>query len=387
MAGKGERLSHIGTRDGYPPETVSSDIGLRLCVSARNSPTMKSKSATQATALGAIEPLPTDRFRRLRPSSDNDLIQHSINRTILDPKAHLCLTDLDDYDLVRYGIIKEIDDAIDCIVSRGAPLCWSSEGFDSGSFPPLTQLLRHALEAANSAAPLPYREWHEPALLRDSGSGLMEAAVRHLWHQAARGACLSRRSMATLFGNAGELLFDAWRAQVPYRRGLHWLLARGALPVTPKGSRLPLTRGEAEQYLGDPSVLASAVRASSIPEAMPLITRAAQMIPADSFAGFYAVCVQHVLGTQVPLFKALASKGLEPDRVEIVGVPYSTNFITQSVMKNLGYHINTPSLSDQWDVEQAMARAVQSALERILKRACMDGQPILVMDDGGKATM
>jgi S-adenosylhomocysteine hydrolase len=338
-----------------------------------------------ANPVAPVTPLAGDRFVRDLPASPRVLLAECGNRTVLEPERYLCLTDVPEYRLHRYGTTPEVDAAIDELAVALPRLPDRPEATPSLS--PLARVLLDALVAANQRAPMPFIEAREPTRLRHPDSGLVEAALKRLAERAAEHGSITARSLAERYGPAGVELFAAWRRVVPVRRGLQWLLRRAHLPIVPRDLDLPPTRAEIDACLVDqPAALDRMVELSSIPATMPLITAAAGLVEDGVFAGLGAVCVQHLLGTQVALFSTLVAKGLRPERTEIVGVPYSTNFVTEQALRRLGFTVSTPRLGPDGDVEAAVGGAVRAALARALGRCRSASEAILVVDDGGKAT-
>jgi len=123
-----------------------------------------------------------------------------------------------------------------------------------------------------------------------------------------------------------------------------------------------------------------------IPRTLPALDLARTQVKADAFANVHVVAVQHVLSTNATMFMALEAHGLQPKNTEIVGIPYSTNYVVEHVFRLGGIRIETPLVVDPNDITKAYEVAVEAALDRAVARAEVDGQPILLIDDGGKAT-
>lgn len=313
-----------------------------------------------------IIPLPGDGFKR-----SSELLE---NRSVLYPGKYLSVTDIEDHGLARYGTSPVVDRAIDEIVAAGPRLDGAS-----GVRSDLGALLLRALIATNRAAPMPFREGRDTSALREPKSGLLSTTLLEIAGAAAIDGDFSGTSMAEKHGEAGRELFTAWRAHVPEERDLDWVLARCKLPITSLDNFIPPTRAEVEAMSAES--LARAVALSSIYLSMPAIDIAASLVPDGIFAGASAVCVQHVLGTQVALFAALENKGLEARRTQIIGAPYSTSFITQEALRARGYRVDTPRLTEGRELEDLAEELVTAALRVALKESARE--KILILDDGG----
>ncbi len=163
------------------------------------------------------------------------------------------------------------------------------------------------------------------------------------------------------------------------------MLHRARPPLEPVGLDVPLTREEAAACRAlNPALLDQMVAEAPIPESLPAIDAALDQLPDDAFADAHCVAVQHLLATNATLFKAMTKKGLDPKCSEIIGVPYSTNFVVEHALRRQGFTVNTPDAVDPSQVEQAYEAAIGPSLQRALDAALADGKPVLLIDDGGK---
>ncbi len=102
-------------------------------------------------------------------------------------------------------------------------------------------------------------------------------------------------------------------------------------------------------------------------------------------AGVNFLGVQHLLGDTAALMKGLVRLGLQPERANLVGVPYSTHERTADAIRDLGFEADTswyPGLPYGVWREPQICFAIQAALQRHAE----NGEPIVVLDDGGYIT-
>jgi S-adenosylhomocysteine hydrolase len=241
---------------------------------------------------------------------------------------------------------------------------------------PLARLCFHLLKVTNSQ--------HGITI-----AGGLQRAFTHLFADVGHSFVVGRASLDKALGPVGgALLWDALMEVIPAQRGLQAVLHRAQLPLEPTADDVPLTREEAEVLLAQsPETLRAMVEAAPIPQALPALTAAAQQVKADAFKDVHVVAVQHVLSTNRTMFAAMESHGLDPKKTEIVGIPYSTNYVVEHAFRESGYAIHTPLVVDPNDITRAYEVAVEAAVDRAVARALTDGKPILLVDDGGKATV
>lgn len=95
------------------------------------------------------------------------------------------------------------------------------------------------------------------------------------------------------------------------------------------------------------------------------------------------VMVQHMLGQANPLVDAMVRAGMDVTRAEYVGIPYQKNPAVKTTLEQgHGVKVTVPevgNIDDMW-------RVITEAVDRAYERHRENGQPILVMDDGGYAS-
>lgn len=217
--------------------------------------------------------------------------------------------------------------------------------------------------------------------------GTFQRALAHGIARVGFGGTVVAAATLERLAAGGGAFFEACREAIPDRRGLQQVMHRAVLPIEPIAPDAPLTREEADAIRAfDIRILDEMVKNAPIPASLPLIEDAKALVPETQFADCHVVAVQHVLATNLTLFKAFEELGLEPSRAEIIGVPYSTNYVVEHAFRARGYQIHTPDVVDPNDIAPAYEHAVKAALARAVERAQQDGRPILIIDDGGKAS-
>ncbi|MBW2731528.1 MAG: NAD-binding protein [Deltaproteobacteria bacterium] len=138
-----------------------------------------------------------------------------------------------------------------------------------------------------------------------------------------------------------------------------------------------------EPAKGDPALereLAKASHVARLRYQMPLIDatlkRFGQGKPLKSRN---VLMVGHLLGTTVALTRALLSAGASANNVTIVGSPYGSHAVVTQALKGEGIKDVSVSKLDA----NAYARAVEEAMDRMVKKHLANHQPIVVLDDGG----
>jgi len=81
----------------------------------------------------------------------------------------------------------------------------------------------------------------------------------------------------------------------------------------------------------------------------------------------------------------MIDKGLDPSRVVVVGVPYSTSYVAAEALRALGFRVISPELTDPLDLEDVVHGALEQALGEAVTLAQREGAPLLILDDGAKA--
>jgi S-adenosylhomocysteine hydrolase len=101
------------------------------------------------------------------------------------------------------------------------------------------------------------------------------------------------------------------------------------------------------------------------------------------FKGHNVVMVQHMLGQANPFLDGMTKAGLEVDKCEYVGVPYQKNPAVQLTMERAhGVKVTVPergNIDSMWE-------HVCAAVDRAVERHEQNGEPILIVDDGGYAS-
>lgn len=178
------------------------------------------------------------------------------------------------------------------------------------------------------------------------------------------------------------------RRAAPHPRGLQRTLATACLPIEPRDIRAPLTAAEVGSDL-DPRWLDVLLEGAPIPapSALPVLSTARLIarphVARGVLARHHCVAIQHVLATNLTLFRALVEDGLQPEKTEIIGVPYSTNYVVQHGLRRAGIRTNTPDLVDPAILDATLRAAAHAAISRALARP--GEERILIVDDGGAA--
>lgn len=122
-----------------------------------------------------------------------------------------------------------------------------------------------------------------------------------------------------------------------------------------------------------------------IPDRLPILDRLMEngdLRHKEFFKDFELLAIQHVLGSQVPMFDALRALGAKPDRASIVAIPYSVSAPVAETLEDKGWDVRVPPLDlDAW------YELVREALEERIAAAKKSGRKVLVMDDGGLVEM
>lgn len=123
---------------------------------------------------------------------------------------------------------------------------------------------------------------------------------------------------------------------------------------------------------------------AEVPLAMPLTSALAEHLhPKQPFKEANVVMVQHMLGQANPLVDALTRCGMDVTRAEYVGIPYQQNPAVRATLENAhGLKVTVP---EQGNIDD-MYRVVCAAVDRAFQRHQENGEPILILDDGGYAS-
>ena len=123
---------------------------------------------------------------------------------------------------------------------------------------------------------------------------------------------------------------------------------------------------------------------AEVPLSMTLTSElAARLAPKQPFQDANVVMVQHMLGQANPLVEALTQCGMDVKRAEYVGIPYQQNPAVKATLENAhGLEVTVP---EQGNIDD-MFRVVCAAVDRAYQRHLQNGEPILILDDGGYAS-
>lgn len=123
---------------------------------------------------------------------------------------------------------------------------------------------------------------------------------------------------------------------------------------------------------------------AEVPLTMPLTSDlATRLAPKQPFTGANVVMVQHMLGQANPLVDALTRGGMDVSRAEYVGIPYQQNPAVKATLEN-GYGLKV-TVPEQGNIDD-MYRVVCAAVDGAYQRHLQNGEPILILDDGGYAS-
>ncbi len=214
---------------------------------------------------------------------------------------------------------------------------------------------------------------------------IVEDALRHRLGALATDGVLERVALSALglSGFDADRLFASLRARTP-RPSLADLFGGAELPLVVDDVDSPPTAAELRALAEHPGAIDALLAASSIPSSLPEIDAVARDVGPSTFADVSGLFVQHVLGTQVPTFDAMIARGLDPGRVVIVGVPYSTSELVAVALRRRGFTVISPALNDPRTLEAVSHAALVEACDR-LRPSIARGGRLLVLDDGGKA--
>lgn len=123
---------------------------------------------------------------------------------------------------------------------------------------------------------------------------------------------------------------------------------------------------------------------AEVPLALSLTSALADhLAPKQPFKDANVVMVQHMLGQANPLVEALTKCGMDVARAEYVGIPYQQNPAVKATLENA--HGLKVTLPEQGNIDD-MYRVVCAAVDRAYQRHLENGEPILILDDGGYAS-
>lgn len=123
---------------------------------------------------------------------------------------------------------------------------------------------------------------------------------------------------------------------------------------------------------------------SEVPLAMRLTSALAERLkPEQPFKNANVVMVQHMLGQASPFVDAMIQCGMDPKLAEYVGIPYQQNPAVKATVENgQGVKVTVPQQGDIDDMYRVVGESIDRAYQRHLK----NGEPILILDDGGYAS-
>ncbi|MBK7865494.1 MAG: hypothetical protein IPJ65_44225 [Archangiaceae bacterium] len=257
-------------------------------------------------------------------------------------------------------------------------------GVDASTAPltPLAALLLECIQVVEKRDP--FSSTRSGDVYDLIGNGLVSRGLAHFGQLFSTHNVFSQFDLQKL-GPMGEGLLQSLREVVPAQRGLQAVLHRAELPIEPAYTDTPITREEVEAIRKvQPELLDQLVAEAPIPATLAPLEAVKALLPKDAFAGAHCVAVQHLLATNVTMFDAMVDRGLDPESTEIIGIPYSTNFVCEHALRQRGFDVMTPDVMDPSQVTDAYERTIGPALERALQKSKRDGKPVLLIDDGGK---
>lgn len=147
------------------------------------------------------------------------------------------------------------------------------------------------------------------------------------------------------------------------------------------GARLDMN-GRGGAGLVDNSLRTEASRLAreipQIPDDQPVLRELVAGIGKTRFQDAEFMCVQHMLGVQVPFYEICEGIGMNRGRTTIVGTPYTSNRTVRDVLRDKGWDARRVPLDlAVWKEE------VRSAIYERLHSAMESGRRVVVLDDGG----
>jgi S-adenosylhomocysteine hydrolase len=165
---------------------------------------------------------------------------------------------------------------------------------------------------------------------------------------------------------------------------------RGALAFRGRGERLPrryrggwdveralLAAAQRDRALAEE--LAHYSEYARIPASLPLLDEMVASLGGKRPLNAHNVLmVSHLLGSSVPLARALARAGALAKSTIVVGTPYGTNPAVRRTLEAEGFQVRVPELSPL-----AYRAAVEKAVADMVERYRRNHKPVVVLDDGG----
>lgn len=119
-----------------------------------------------------------------------------------------------------------------------------------------------------------------------------------------------------------------------------------------------------------------------IPQRLPLLDRmVADLKGGQPLRGKNVLWVSHLLGSTVPLARALRDAGTLAKSTIVVGTPYGTNPAVKKTLADDGFDVRVPALSPR-----AYRQGVKQAVDDMVARHRRNHKPVVVLDDGGLVT-
>ncbi len=174
---------------------------------------------------------------------------------------------------------------------------------------------------------------------------------------------------------------------------LNYELWREASPCSRSRPRNPVTENELVRHVSvfAPRRMAALLDGQVVPPALPLIDQLVKEIGrVDASIGAF-VCVQHLLGSTVPLVRAIASDQIDREGIFILGKPYSTNYATMWVLREqYGWFVHPGSarysglMDFHFEEDQDIESLLMKCVRWTTSRGCLGKKRVLLMDDGGR---
>lgn len=253
------------------------------------------------------------------------------------------------------------------------------------------------MSAGEIALVLGKPEWQDaiaklPSSLVKKGQGAepnwLLAAQLTRWMRNVDAPGLSLADVAKSFKAANALAQQA----VPHLDGAFIQHLQKAYPFMPQWQSAPVRSTIDDDWSAMPTAsdvwtqkLDAALQSiSEVPLTLALSNSVGSRLAASQpFKDHNVVMVQHMLGQAIPLCQELARGGMDMSKAEYVGVPYQKNpAVKLSLERSMGVKVTVP---ERGDIDGMWAH-VTAAVDRAFERHLENGQPILILDDGGYAS-
>ncbi|MBI1949271.1 MAG: NAD-binding protein [Deltaproteobacteria bacterium] len=167
----------------------------------------------------------------------------------------------------------------------------------------------------------------------------------------------------------------------PFRKGREVALVGLGKPITPArylGGHDP-ARQLAAASPAEQLEMARFTELASIPLRLPEIDAVVDDLQGGTpLKQANVLWVSHLLADVVPMGFALKDAGAESSRTIVVGTPYGTNPSVKACLQDQGFSVRQPKL-DIEDYRRTVTKAIDDAIALHKK----NGEPIVVLDDGG----